>query len=167
MLISAPVNRWSEWVTQLPESERKNLYWGVFCGLGVVLMYLWKKLHPPTGTQFARREYESEPKQKRDSRLSEARLERKKAEAHHRPTPSTLALQGITLEGPPHRILGVPEDATPQQIQAAYRSLVQRYHPDKVGQTEGGGTEAAQKSAAQIVEILTRSRDALLGKKNP
>ncbi len=30
----------------------------------------------------------------------------------------------------PHRVLGVPEDATQEEITAAYHRLVRRYHPD-------------------------------------
>ena len=30
----------------------------------------------------------------------------------------------------PHRVLGVPCDAAPEEIHAAYRRLARRYHPD-------------------------------------
>jgi DnaJ like chaperone protein len=32
----------------------------------------------------------------------------------------------------PYEVLGVPKTATPDEIKAAYRRLVQQYHPDKV-----------------------------------
>lgn len=35
----------------------------------------------------------------------------------------------------PHRVLGVPEDATQEQITAAYHRLVRRYHPDTTDDT--------------------------------
>jgi hypothetical protein len=33
----------------------------------------------------------------------------------------------------PHRVLGVPVDATQEEITSAYRQLVRRYHPDTPG----------------------------------
>lgn len=36
----------------------------------------------------------------------------------------------------PHRVLGVPEDATQEEITAAYHRLVRRYHPDTAEDAE-------------------------------
>ncbi len=33
----------------------------------------------------------------------------------------------------PHRVLGVPVDATQEEITRAYRRLARRYHPDTTG----------------------------------
>ena len=39
---------------------------------------------------------------------------------------------GSQAESDPYRILGVPSDASQEEIRAAYRRLAARYHPDKV-----------------------------------
>src|SRR4051812_44874633 len=44
-----------------------------------------------------------------------------------------LRLDGIRLDGRPHEILGVPENSGKSEIQKAYRDLMKRYHPDKIG----------------------------------
>jgi len=36
----------------------------------------------------------------------------------------------------PHRILGVPPDATPDEIRRAYRTLAREHHPDATGRPE-------------------------------
>lgn len=36
----------------------------------------------------------------------------------------------------PHDVLGVPEDATQEEITAAYHRLVRRYHPDTAENAE-------------------------------
>ena len=55
-----------------------------------------------------------------------------------------------------HEVLGVPENADARQIQAAYRSLVKRWHPDVIGDPD-------RKKAAQdkIVAINLAYESAL------
>ena len=69
-----------------------------------------------------------------------------------------LQLQGIRIDGEPHEILGVPKNATQNQIQKAYRELMKRYHPDIVARP---GTDQ-WKEAQRIAEALNRAKDALL-----
>jgi hypothetical protein len=69
-----------------------------------------------------------------------------------------LALPGITLDGPPHEILGVPEAATKSEIERAYKKLMKQYHPDTIGRPGSREWQDAQKIAAAI----NQARQALL-----
>ena len=42
----------------------------------------------------------------------------------------------------PHAVLGLPPDATPERVTAAYRELAKRWHPDR-----GGGRDAERRMA--------------------
>jgi hypothetical protein len=37
----------------------------------------------------------------------------------------------------PHAVLGLPPDASPDEVHRAYRALAKRFHPDRVGAKEG------------------------------
>jgi hypothetical protein len=37
----------------------------------------------------------------------------------------------------PHAVLGLPPDASPDEVHRAYRDLAKRFHPDRVGAKEG------------------------------
>ena len=54
----------------------------------------------------------------------------------------------------PHAVLGVPADASPEQIGAAYRELARRWHPDR-----NGGPDAARRMM-QINEAHAALRSA-------
>src|SRR5262249_28052655 len=69
-----------------------------------------------------------------------------------------LALGGIRIDGTPHEILGIRAQASPEEIQQAYRDLLKRYHPDTVGRPGSREWQDAQK----IAEALNRAKDALL-----
>jgi hypothetical protein len=83
--------------------------------------------------------------------LAEARVQRQEP----------LRLSGISIDGQPHEILGVSAQATPAQIQSAYRELMKRYHPDRIG--PAGSRE--WKDAQKIAEAINRAKDILLKKK--
>lgn len=53
----------------------------------------------------------------------------------------------------PHRVLGVPENATQEEITAAFHRLVRRYHPD----TANDGTEPDR--FREVVDAYTALRD--------
>ncbi len=38
----------------------------------------------------------------------------------------------------PHEILGIPEDASPEDVKRAYRVLAQIYHPDRFAEASDG-----------------------------
>jgi hypothetical protein len=54
----------------------------------------------------------------------------------------------------PHRVLGVPRDATPAEIRTAYRALLLAFHPD----TRAEPTDPAL--LAQVVAAHAQLRDA-------
>lgn len=47
-------------------------------------------------------------------------------------TSAPLSLPGITLNGKPHEILGVPVDANESEILRAYKEKIKLYHPDRI-----------------------------------
>lgn len=49
-------------------------------------------------------------------------------------------------------VLGLPPNATPQQIKRRYRSLAKRYHPDR------GGDQQQMKRIIAAYEFLTRDQ---------
>lgn len=60
----------------------------------------------------------------------------------------------------PHAVLGVKPGASREEIQAAYRELVQKYHPDKVSHL---GEEFQEMAQQKFVEIQN-AYDQLMGK---
>ncbi len=71
-----------------------------------------------------------------------------------------MRLTGIRIDGAPHEILGVSPQASPEEIQSAYRSLMKRYHPDRVGRPGSREWNDAQ----QIAEAINRAKELLLKK---
>lgn len=51
----------------------------------------------------------------------------------------------------PHRVLGVPEDATQEEITSAYHRLVRRYHPDSA---ENGAEADRFREVVAAYEVL-------------
>lgn len=82
--------------------------------------------------------------------LAEAKIQKRKP----------LQLEGIRVDGAPHEILGVASDAAPAQIQKAYRELMKRYHPDRVGRPGSREWTDAQK----IAEAINAAKEALLAR---
>jgi DnaJ-domain-containing protein 1 len=48
------------------------------------------------------------------------------------PAPPPLFLPGIRLNGAPHEVLGVDENATEPQVMKAYKEAIKRFHPDTI-----------------------------------
>ena len=69
-----------------------------------------------------------------------------------------LRLEGIRLDGAPHEVLGISPNASKKEVQKAYRDLMKRYHPDKIGRP---GTREWQ-DAQKIAEALNLAKDSLL-----
>ena len=69
-------------------------------------------------------------------------------------------LSGHRFDGLPHEVLGVPEDANKDEIQAAYHDLIKRFHPDKIGRP--GSRE--WKDAQDIATRLNEARQQMLSR---
>ncbi len=54
-----------------------------------------------------------------------------------------------------YEILGVPKDATAQQIKKKYRSLALRYHPDRVEESKKAEAEAKFKEISEAYGVLS------------
>jgi DnaJ-domain-containing protein 1 len=78
--------------------------------------------------------------------------------ASDRPPPA--AEDGTPLR--PHDVLGVPPDASTDEIKSAYRQLVNQYHPDKVAHL---GEEFQQLAEKRFKEIQL-AFDALMQSRN-
>jgi DnaJ-domain-containing protein 1 len=61
-----------------------------------------------------------------------------------------VLLPGIRLDGAPHELLGISPDASEWEIQQAYRELMKRFHPDKVGPIGSQQWKDAQGIAEKI-----------------
>jgi DnaJ-class molecular chaperone len=69
-----------------------------------------------------------------------------------------LRLEGIRIDGAPHEVLGISRSATEEKIQSAYKDLMKRYHPDKVGRPGTREWDDAQK----IAEALNTARKSMI-----
>lgn len=73
-----------------------------------------------------------------------------------------LQLPGIRLDGHPHEILGISAEASASEIQSAYRNLMKRYHPDRVGRQGSWQWHEAQK----IAEAINHAKDEMLRRRS-
>lgn len=62
-------------------------------------------------------------------------------------------------------ILGLPRDATPDEIRAAYRALAKQYHPDLVQQADGDTKHLAEERLKAINEAYTTLNDPIAREK--
>lgn len=133
------------------------LYLQVALGIGFIAFVLWKIGRGPESAfrvREADRQRKAGTKQKGPDLLADARL-RPESQSKR-----TLALDGIRIDGAPHEILGVREDATKSEIQKAYRQLMVRYHPDRVGPPGSREWEDSQR----IAEAINSAKDHLLSR---
>ena len=52
-----------------------------------------------------------------------------------------------------HKILNIPNDTSPQEIRAAYKNLVKKWHPDKHPPASRPEAEARFKAITQAYEV--------------
>jgi hypothetical protein len=62
---------------------------------------------------------------------------------------------------PYYDVLGVPYDAGPQEIKTAYKTLAQKYHPDRFVDTDPVIQELAKGKMTQINEARARIMDSI------
>jgi DnaJ homolog subfamily B member 13 len=56
-----------------------------------------------------------------------------------------------------HKILNIPKDTSPQELRAAYKSLVKKWHPDKHPPSSRPEAEARFKAISEAYEVRLRS----------
>lgn len=140
-----------------PEKIRTLFFWGQLLAGAIVVWALLKFFRSEEDSAFRLRESERLKGRKTGSRapgmesLADARMKSK-------PRAAPLQLEGIRLDGAPHEILGVSAQATAPEIQKAYRDLMKRYHPDRVGSP---GTREWT-DAQRIAEAINNAKEQLL-----
>jgi len=118
----------------------------------LVLLYARAKLKKDLKSQFRIREA--------DRDIQFERGEKAYASGQAKAKPTVFQLTGIRLDGLPHEVLGLNQNATEAEIQKAYRELMKRYHPDLVGRPDSREWKDAQK----IAETINRARNQMLEK---
>jgi len=122
--------------------------------LGAILVFFWirKMQQESSESRFKVREA--------DRKLNWERGEKAKNSGAQVLKKTPLQLGGIRLDGAPHEVLGVSALATDEEIQKAFRELMKRYHPDKIG---APGTREWQDAQA-IAETINRARTEMLAR---
>ncbi len=141
----------------LPISGKASLFLGtqsVILGLLIAVFFIFLRKQKSPESRFKVREADREKKPTSSTQ--------KESQPNSSRNKKTAALPGFRIEGEPHEILGVPVDASPKEIQRAFRELMKRYHPDHVGRP---GTRE-WKDAQKIAEALIRAKEALTKKKS-
>jgi hypothetical protein len=121
------------------------------------LWYFLKSQNPDS--QFKVRESDLRPPRPGSSTSQNDDL----AQARIQPQAEPLRLTGIRLDGAPHEILGVSKNASSDEVRLAYRELMKRYHPDRIGPP--GSRE--WKDAQRIAEKINEAKEYLLRKSGP
>ncbi len=141
--------------TPPPLSGKASLFLGtqtLILGVLVALIFVFfRKLKSPE-SRFKVREADRVKKPAQKANRSSA------SESSRKQRP--LELPGFRIDGEPHEILGVSIDASPKEIQRAFRELMKRYHPDQVGRP---GTRE-WKDAQKFAEALIRAKEAMTKK---
>lgn len=127
----------------------KGVYYTAIIGFGALLLLLLYTLKPTRKSNFALREADRVKSQSK-SKISTSHFTAK--------SDSGVYLTGIRLDLPPHDLLGINKDATPKEIQKAYRTLMKLYHPDKVARP---GTQSWLDAQA-IAEAINNAKDMML-----
>lgn len=142
----------------LPRLLQENFSWVQIALGGLFAVMAWLFFRPKSPESgFKLREADRLAGNKTDSHQHGAR---DMADDRIRQT-DPLALPGFRAEGAAHEILGVSATASAAEIQRAYRDLMKRYHPDRVGKP--GSRE--WRDAQQIAHAINRAKDEMLSKR--
>lgn len=133
--------------------KARFLFLSIQLGLGVLLVWMGLRTSQGSGESgFGLREADRKKnRQKKDT----------KKELDSSAQEKILRIEGIRIDLPPHELLKVRKDASVEEIQKAYRSLMKHYHPDRVGPPGSRQWNEAQKIAKAInvaKEELLKSR---------
>ncbi|MBI3555092.1 MAG: J domain-containing protein [Deltaproteobacteria bacterium] len=71
------------------------------------------------------------------------------------------ALPSWSTEALPHEILGIAANSPPVAVEAAFKKLLKKYHPDRFAAAGKG----YQKRAHHVVLLIQAARDKMIGKK--
>jgi len=127
---------------------------------GVIFVAFFMRPRKP-GTDFGKRESELPPKapSKAPPSFATANANAKPASdlgtQRQKKYEAQMALPGIRLDGAPHEILGIASNATADQIQAAYRDLMKRFHPDVMRTNDVKQMKFLQDAAVKINQAKT------------
>lgn len=58
--------------------------------------------------------------------------------------------------GGPHEVLGVPSDASAEEVRRAYRALAKKHHPDVVPEDEREAAEARMRTIQAAYDALSK-----------
>lgn len=144
---------------KLPENPRETFYL-LQVGLGVVFVWVAWKLFRGREPQSGFRVREADRRKGFRPREKAAELGSDLGRQKKPKTTPPLQIEGIRIDGKPHEILGISENASKKEIQAAYMACMKRYHPDQVGRPGSREWIDAQKIAA----ALNQARNELLAR---
>lgn len=122
--------------------------------LALIVWTLIRMLSGRDQSQFRKYEHESRSFDRVSARerSNEPRSDRRKV---------VIELDGFSVDRKPHEILGVEPNASKAEIQKAFKRLMLRFHPDRVGPPNS----REWKDAQPIADAIIRAKDEMLSKK--
>lgn len=125
--------------------------------IAMLIFIIWtlaRMLGSQNQSQFRKHEYEFRQYERQNGSASGAAgSESQRA--------SPLELEGFSADRKPHEILGVGENASKEEIQRAFKKLMLRFHPDRVGPPDS----REWKDAQAIADAIIQAKDKLLARK--
>jgi len=150
----------------LDPEQLKNVFLIAQVVFGALIVFtLWSLGRNKSESVFKVREADTKkprpPGSKESSQIGQSAQAGQDLGAAKMKMPETFRLSGIRIDGAPHEVLGIPARATEAEIQSAYRELMKRYHPDRVGRPGTREWNDAQKIAEAINNARKKMLDSL------